>query len=288
MKIKNKNQNLVFKVDSKIKTETFLGQKNISNRALRNIKRDNLMIINDKRDYSTILNKNDIVKIIIKDEKLDYEPFDKKIDVLYEDSQILIVDKPKKLTVNSKNQISLSNLVSNYFLKNNIKSKVRLINRLDMNTSGIIMIAKNKYAMSFYQKEIENNNIKKLYTAYVKGDFQKEGLYQLYLSYNDKNKRYEVGDNGKLSKTEIFKISYKNGYSLLLIRILTGKTHQIRSTLSYLNYPIVGDKLYGSDENCDGFLLNSSFLYFNEFLTGKRIKVESRFINNGIFQLKTD
>ncbi|MDO4594855.1 MAG: RluA family pseudouridine synthase [Tissierellia bacterium] len=288
MKIKNKNQNLVFKVDSKIKTETFLGQKNISNRALRNIKRDNLMIINDKREYSTILNKNDIVKIIIKDEKLDYEPFDKKIDVLYEDSQILIVDKPKNLTVNSKNQISLSNLVSNYFLKNNIKSKVRLINRLDMNTSGIIMIAKNKYAMSFYQKEIENNNIKKLYTAYVKGDFQKEGLYQLYLSYNDKNKRYEVGDNGKLSKTEIFKISYKNGYSLLLIRILTGKTHQIRSTLSYLNYPIVGDKLYGSDENCDGFLLNSSFLYFNEFLTGKRIKVESKFINNGIFQLKTD
>ena len=214
---------------------------------------------------------------------MDYEPIYGKLEILYEDSNLLIVDKKKNLTVNSKGQESLANHIAYYFMEKNIKSKIRFINRLDMNTSGIIMIAKNPYSMSYYQKQIEDNKIKKIYIAEVSGDFLKDGMYSLKIKYDSDLKKYIVSEDGVMTKTKFQKLYYKDNISIIKVYLLTGKTHQIRSTLSYLGYPIIGDTLYGSDIKIDGFKLNSSFLSFNKFITGEKVEIKSNFISQEIF-----
>lgn len=141
-----------FKNSKKITLKKFLLDKSISMRAYKDLLKTGI-IVNDKPVFKNInLNNEDIVKLAIDEEGLDYEPIKGYLDVVYEDENILIVNKPSNLTVNSKNQVSLSNYIANYFLENDIKAKIRLINRLDMNTSGLCMVAKNKYAQAYYQK----------------------------------------------------------------------------------------------------------------------------------------
>lgn len=108
-------------------------------------------------------------------------------------------------------------------------------------------------------------------------------MYCLKIKYDDDSKRYVVSDEGVMTKTKFKKLYYKDNVSILKVDLLTGKTHQIRSTLSYLGYPIIGDTLYGSDVSIDGFKLNSSFLSFNKFITGEKVEIKSKFISQKIF-----
>lgn len=154
--------NIIFTNSATKPLNKILSENGFSNRAIRNLYKKRLIYVDDKLiNQNKKINSNSKISIIAPKENLDYEPIYGKLEILYEDSNLLIVDKDKNLTVNSKGQESLANHIAYYFMENNINSKVRFINRLDMNTSGIIMIAKNPYSMSFYQKQIEDNNIKK-------------------------------------------------------------------------------------------------------------------------------
>lgn len=131
-----------FKNSKKITLKKFLLGKSISMRAYKALLKTGILV-NDKPVFKNInLNNEDIVKLAVDEEALDYEPIKAYLDVVYEDENILVVNKPSNLTVNSKNQVSLSNYIANYFLENDIKAKIRLINRLDMNTSGLCMVEK--------------------------------------------------------------------------------------------------------------------------------------------------
>src|SRR5699024_4351448 len=150
-----------------------------SNRAIKDLFSKNLIKINSNYiGKNIILNKNDIVEIEIEDENLNYDPIYKDIEILYEDDHVLAVNKKANLTVNSKNQENLSNYIAGYFKKNKIKSQIRLINRLDMNTSGIMLIAKDKYAQAFYQKQIEDEKVNKFYLALVEGKLDIDGFFE--------------------------------------------------------------------------------------------------------------
>ena len=143
-----------------------------------------------------------------------------------------------------------------------------------MNTSGLIMIAKNSYAQSFYQKEIEDNGITKKYLACVEGKLNIDKLYKIKLTYDENSKRYNQAEDGKLAITYFKSLETNEKYSIIECDIKTGKTHQIRSSLRYLGHPIIGDKLYGSTYDHDRFLLHSYYLKFNVFLKKESITIK--------------
>lgn len=267
----------VIKIISKsnIKLQRFLEDNNISKRATNKLIKNGIKVNNFSVYKNIEIKKGDIVEIPIEDENVDYEAVEGKLDILYEDSQIIIINKPSGLTMNSKNQINLSNFIAYYFIKNNINRKVRLINRLDMNTSGIMLIAKNKYAQAYYQKQIENNLLTKKYIAIVEGSINIKKKIKINIEYNKENKNYINSKKGVEAITIFKTIENHNEYTILEAEILTGKTHQIRSSLKYLNHPIIGDYLYGSKYKLNRFLLHSYHLEFNEFYTSKRIQIES-------------
>lgn len=254
--------------------KTLLKKNEFSKRAIDRLLKDGILL-NEKEIKSNLkIKKNDLIKIPIDEENLDYEPIKGQINIKYEDENLLIISKDSNITVNSNGQVNLANHIAYYFKENHIKAKVRFINRLDMNTSGLIMIAKNSYAQSFYQKEIEDNSITKKYLAYVEGKCNIDELYKIKLAYDENSKRYDQEKDGKLAITYFKSLETKEKYSIIECDIKTGKTHQIRSSLRYLGHPIIGDKLYGSTYDHDRFLLHSYYLKFNVFLKKESITIK--------------
>ena len=264
-------------INKDIKTlKIFLKSVRISKRAIDNLFKIGIKV-NDKIVYKNVdLIANEKIEIPIQEENLDYKPIKVKLEILYEDENVLILNKEANLTVNSKNQVNLANYIANYFLKNDISSKIRFINRLDRDTSGIIMIAKNKYAQAYYQKEIESGRIIKKYMALVNAKLDIDTLVKVKLAYSQDNKNYYVSDEGNEAITYFKTLMSDEKFSLIECDIKTGKTHQIRATLKYLGHPILGDKLYGSTYTCDRFFLHSYYLKFYEFMSQESITIENK------------
>lgn len=265
------------KINEKINTKKFLLENNFSKRAIKDIFENGYFINDDKVNKNFNLNIDDSLIIPIEDEKIDYDKVKGELEIIYEDHHILVVNKAYNLTVNSKGQISLANYLAYYFSENNIKAKVRLVNRLDMNTSGLLMVAKNPYSMAYYQNQIEKNLFKKNYLAVIEGKLDIDKLIKLNLTYNEEEKRYEVSRDGKTAITYFKTLNYapSKDITYIIADIKTGKTHQIRASLSNLGYPIIGDKLYGSKIKLDRFLLHAYKIEFIRFLDGKKIILES-------------
>ncbi|WP_297790929.1 RluA family pseudouridine synthase [uncultured Anaerococcus sp.] len=263
-----------YEVDKKTSVRKFLREKDFSKRSI-----DEILVkgyfVNDKLSKkSQELETLDKISIIIEDEDLDYKPIKGNIKIVYEDESTLVVSKNANLTVNSKNQVSLANYLSYYFKENNINSKIRLVNRLDMDTSGLMIIAKNKFAHAFYQRQIESNKMEKKYLAVIEGRHDINIMYEEKFSYDELSKSYKKDKSGKSARTIFRTISNDENKSLIECKILTGKTHQIRASLSELGYPIIGDKLYGSEVEMDRFLLHSYKLSFFDFDKKENINLE--------------
>ncbi|MDD7306492.1 MAG: RluA family pseudouridine synthase [Peptoniphilaceae bacterium] len=259
-----------------ISLKELLKENYISKRASIKLINKGLLINGEISFGNRKLKVGDTVEIPITEENIDYEPIKGKLDILYEDDQIIIINKASGITMNSKNQVNLSNIIAYYFVKNNINRKIRLINRLDMNTSGIMLIAKNKYAQSYYQKEIENNRLVKKYLAIVEGKLEINEKVKINITYDKDNKFYYHSQKGIEAVTIFNTIKANDKYSLVEANILTGKTHQIRASLRHLKHPIIGDYLYGSKYELDRFLLHSYYLEFREFITGQEMIIKSK------------
>lgn len=262
-----------YEVHENTSVRQFLKGKNFSKRSIEDILKIGYILNGKKQRKSLNLKKSDELKIIIEDERVDYEPIKGDINIVYEDDNSLVISKEANITVNSKNQISLSNYIANYFIDSDQESKIRLVNRLDMDTSGLMLIAKNKYSHAYYQKQLEENTMKKKYLAVVEGMLDIDSLYENKFSYNEKKKNYEPSDKGKISRTYFKSTRINCDFSIIECEILTGRTHQIRASLTDLGHPIWGDKLYGSDKNLDRFLLHSYRLEFTSFYNEENIKL---------------
>src|SRR5699024_6522421 len=123
--------------------QNLLKENHISKRATNRLIKNGLTVNGKIVKKNIKIKKDDIIELPIIDERIDYNPIKGEINVIYEDEHLIVIDKPSGITMNSKNQVNLSNYLAYYFKENNIKRKIRLINRLDMNTSGIMLIAKN-------------------------------------------------------------------------------------------------------------------------------------------------
>lgn len=251
-------------------------RNNLTNKSKNNIKsllKKNLISVNNKTitKYDYILNKGDIIEI---NKTLDKE-FNLKI--IYEDDNIIVVDKPTKLlTISNKNEKenTLYHEVSKYLKKQN--KKVFIIHRLDYDTSGVIMFAKNQKVQKLYQDNWNTLAKKREYTAIVEGVTNSSGHIESYLKqtktllvYSSKNK------DGLLAITDYKKIKDNGKYSMLSILISTGRRNQIRCHMKDINHPILGDTRYGSKSNIDRLLLHANKLEINNPINNKLMIFES-------------
>jgi len=181
-----------------------------------------------------------------------YQP--RGLSILYEDHDILVVDKMNGLLTVSTEKVSENTAyyrLTTYVRKGNQKSRNRvfIVHRLDRDTSGIIVFAKNEHAKRFLQEEWQK--FTKKYYAVVQGTLsQKEGVITSYLAENSIHRMYSVNDpeKGKLAQTRYKVLKESRKYSLLEIYLLTGRKNQIRVHFSEKGCPVAGDKMYGKKE----------------------------------------
>ncbi|GAB4284586.1 MAG: RluA family pseudouridine synthase [Candidatus Dojkabacteria bacterium] len=190
-----------------------------------------------------------------------------KLVIVYEDNDLLIIDKPSGISSHpetARDTKSLLNGIIFYLDKKGEKTRVRLINRLDKETSGLILAAKNLSAHDFYSKQFEERKIEKTYLAVVHGDFSRKLSdptnevveVRTYISKDRENKHKQRNTDSKKGRLAISEISFvqhfnkfgRKKFSIVKINPKTGRQHQIRVHLAELKHPILGDKIYGGQK----------------------------------------
>ena len=226
----------------------------LSTRLIRSASLDKRIFVNDEVvKMNRILNAEEIIKIdLAKDESQDIAPEKMDIDIIYEDEDILVVNKKPFMVVHptkSYQSGTLANGVINYFMESNQNCIVRLVSRLDMNTSGLIIIAKNQFSHGMLSKDMSENKVEKKYLAIVHGNLEKNsGTIDLpiYKPEGIENGiRRVIDERGQRSITHYKVIESFENASLVECKLETGRTHQIRVHLSSIEHPIYGDTLYG-------------------------------------------
>ena len=178
-------------------------------------------------------------------------PTKKDLNILYEDEYLLVVDKPAGMPVHPSMEHyedSLCNIVKYYFDVNNIHKKIRPVNRLDRNTSGIVIFAKNEYIQECLISQMSNNKFKKEYIAICAGNFNKKHECIDAPISRKPNSIIErcISKNGDKAITIYHVVEQYKNFAKLKIELLTGRTHQIRVHMAYIGHPIIGDDLYGT------------------------------------------
>ena len=254
--------------------------KGYSGRGLRNLE----IYLNGKRVKNNSKKVRKLNRVLIKEKEKEtgIKPMEIPIKVAYEDKNVLLIDKDPYIIVHptqKKVDKTLANGVVNYFLKTTGKIMVpRFFNRLDMNTSGLIIVAKNSYAQSFLQ---EKGTVNKFYKAIVKGIVEKDEFLidRPIGKVGDELRRREltVEEGGQEAQTKIKVVKRFEEENLTLIEaeLLTGRTHQIRAHMALEGYPLLGDELYGGeDKRAKRQMLHSYKTEFTDVETGKMITVE--------------
>ncbi len=236
--------------------DILLDKLNFSVRSLSKMKREQTVLVNKEfKKPSTKIKKGDLIEVKIDEEMANFMPQDLKLDILYDDFDLIMVNKPPFMVVHptkSHSDNTVANGVTYYINEKKENVKIRFVNRLDMNTSGLVIVAKNAYAHHALSNDMSLDNVEKVYIAVVKGVVKKDsGTINLpiFRPSEDSIKRV-VDDKGQASITHYEVLERLNDATVLKLRLETGRTHQIRVHLSHIGYGIIGDELYGYvDEN---------------------------------------
>jgi len=234
----------------------------------KSIRKGNIKVNGRKSKENYMLAVDDI--ITFKGINAESIPIEKKaidkagsIDVVYEDQNIIVVDKPAGLLSHpqsSKDKDTLIHRIQYYIQKSDgIDASPTftpsLCNRLDRNTAGLVIAAKNYKSLKAVNEMIRERNLKKLYLCVVKGSTNIRGEISGLLGKDEKTRKALTGDEGRESVTYYEKIDDNGEYSLLYVELVTGRFHQIRVHLSSIGHPIIGDVKYG-DKRVNDFFRN--------------------------------
>ena len=231
----------------------------LSRREIIKLKKSKAYTINDEFTFlDKELKDGDIIKVIVDFEESNDSivPVEGNLDILFEDDYLLIVNKPANMPVHPTTHHfddTLSNIVRYYFDKNNINRKIRLVNRLDRDTTGIVIIAKDEITQDRLRKQMKTKEFKKTYLAIVNGILdKKEDIINAPISRKLPSiiERHVSPDGQEaITKYKVLKEDKNKDISLLEINLETGRTHQIRVHMQYIGHPILGDTLYGKESN---------------------------------------
>lgn len=251
------NNILKYTIQENDKTvKTILTEKlKFSKRLTRKLELNDKIFLNGR---PVKLNKSlfagDELSIEFDEDEDEYEAVDIPIDIIYQDDDLLVVNKKPFIVVHptrSHQNNTLANGLAYYYKQNRINRKVRFVNRLDMNTSGLVIVAKNPYAHNQLANQMKANDVEKYYYAIVEGAMEKaEGtINEPILRLNPEDIMRIVHPSGKECITE-YKVEkiYKD-MTLVKLKLITGRTHQIRVHMKHLGHPLVGDTLYGNESS---------------------------------------
>lgn len=226
--------------------------------------------VNNKRsEISYRLKENDLVSLYINDEffeeskpKYDFLNAGKSVKLVYEDENIILIDKPAGLLSHPDEDNYTDTAITRikrylyekgeYVPDSEMSFAPALVNRIDRNTCGIIIAAKNAEALRILNEKLKNRELHKLYLCIVMGKLKNpSGLIEGFLEKNEKQNKVYISntstDKSKSIATKYNVLGYKNGLSLVEVELLTGRTHQIRASFSHLGVPLLGDGKYGTN-----------------------------------------
>lgn len=225
----------------------------ISDRLLTKLKSsDNIFLNGNHANIKSFVNSNDIVEIC-----LDYDednsnivPVKMDLNIIFEDESLLVINKPAGYPIHPSMlhfEDSISNGVRYYFDSINLKKKIRPVNRLDRDTSGLVIFAKNEYAQECLIRQMRSNNFVKEYIAVCEGLMQPPSgtIDEPIARKSDSIIERCVDSNGDAAVTHYTTVKSNDKFSVLHLILETGRTHQIRVHMAHLSHPIVGDTLYG-------------------------------------------
>lgn len=269
------------KANKEIRIDKYLSDifEEIPREKVKDFIKDEKIKVNNKKikpSYKLILEDEiEISDKLFEKEKIEAEKMNLKI--IYENEDYAIIDKDENVIVHPAGSIVSGTLVNgllDYFGYDNLShiggdDRPGIVHRLDKDTTGLMVIAKNNSSYKYLKNLFETRKIDKEYLAICNGIFQKKsGTIQTFMDRDPNNRRkMAVRNSGRdaISKYEV--ISENNGYSLVKIKILTGRTHQIRVHMTHINHPLLGDPVYGNVKhkfNLDHQLLHCHKLGFTD------------------------
>lgn len=231
----------------------------------KNIRKKNFKINGKRATADMFVKEADVVNMYISDNdynkwvrKIDYKASDFDLDIVYEDENIIILDKKSGLLTHSSNPKEYGNNLVDQMISYLIKTKKvdsrdktftpAVVNRLDRNTEGLVIGAKNAMALRNLNQAIRENKISKYYLTIVKGEIKEEFTIDTYISKNENKNKVKQTDKGSRIITKFRPIESNGYFSLIECELLTGKTHQIRYSLKKNKTPIIGDRKYGNKD----------------------------------------
>lgn len=259
---------------------------NISRSKIQKSINEELIRVNDKIVKNSYkVKENDIIDYEIKEEKLDVKPIKMDLDIVYEDDDVIVINKSNGVVVHPSLTTKDATLVNGLMDYSNSLSDINgefrpgIVHRIDAYTTGLLMIAKNNKAHEFLSKQLEEKTTHRVYYALVHGIINNDtGTIDAPIGRDKKDrKKMSVVADGKKAITHFRVLErYKNA-TLLELKLETGRTHQIRVHMNYINHPVVNDPVYGNRKCIDdtGQCLHAKELGFIHPTTKKYMEFNS-------------
>jgi 23S rRNA pseudouridine1911/1915/1917 synthase len=291
--IENKNNSVkeIEVIEEGIRLDAYIASsvENLSRSMVQKLIKCGKVLVNnkvEKESYKVQLGDKILVEIP-EPEESSLKKQNIPLDIIYEDNDILVVNKPKGMVVHPGNgnpDGTLANAILAHCEESlsGIGGEIRpgIVHRIDKDTSGLLVIAKNDKAHINLSEQIKNREVKKIYVALVKGVIpENEATINMPIGRSTKDrKKMAVDREGKEAVTHFKVLKRYNKYTFIQVKIDTGRTHQIRVHMSHIGYPVVGDTVYSNGKNdfgVEGQMLHAKELEFKHPITGENMHFEA-------------